>query len=371
MTHQLVKIEGSNIQINIGKVLFNNLKPDNFQVIKDKNKQFKINQTQPPSQNNLKNQTSNRQSTEISFTGNLMTDQTSQYLLFNVKKDSNLIEVMPVSNWFQFFKDVKNAETAEEIEEKLKLQVKTNQIYENILSNKPKPNQKKDVLKKENKKLNPTTNKHYISENKDNPDKENSVFSENNSKNKKNKENFESDDDEKVFNKAEKKRKRSDSNDSIPSNLKAMLDLKEKEKEEKSKSFNNLKKELEEEDEESEEDDLFDEKERKDEGESQEDEFLFENLESEDRKRNEFIGKKRESKNETFVLMKASIEEEINKILTRFKSITYENIKKELANTNMFTINQIKDNLNLILDQKCSKYRNSDGVEYFCKKISK
>ena len=43
---------------------------------------------------------------KIKFTGNLMSEQTSKYLLFNTKSGSTAIEIFPADDWFMFKKDI-------------------------------------------------------------------------------------------------------------------------------------------------------------------------------------------------------------------------------------------------------------------------
>lgn len=331
----LVKQDTNNSKVNIGKATLQNIDLNSYVINKDKNK-FKL------TSKNQKNPT---------FTGTPITDQTACYLLMNIKKDSNSIEVMQINQWYQFLKDSKDSETAEEIEEKIKKQNKESQILENIINNKAKAQTKETKESKKLAKGNPTTNKHYVEEN---------IIVKS--------------DDEEAFKLNKKKRKNSDDSllNSVPSDLEKIITTTNQNKDSKEK-FENLKKELEEEDESSDSNtnDLFGEKINDKQtskiSESDEDLTDFDAFES----KHNFIGKKRENEGNITSMNKVSLEEEINRILLRTKSITYDNIKKELSKSNNFTINEISDNLNLILDKVCSKFKNSEGTEFFCRKIKK
>jgi len=60
------------------------------------------------------------------FTGTLLAEQTSKYLIFNAKANSETIEIYPAENWFMFKKDI-NYKTinSEEAEEKMKVKSHT------------------------------------------------------------------------------------------------------------------------------------------------------------------------------------------------------------------------------------------------------
>ncbi len=56
------------------------------------------------------------------FTGSLMAEQTSKYLIFNAKANSEIIEIYPAENWYMFKKDI-NYKTinSDDAEEKMKI----------------------------------------------------------------------------------------------------------------------------------------------------------------------------------------------------------------------------------------------------------
>jgi hypothetical protein len=104
------------------------------------------------------------------YTGNIIADQNSKYLIFSTKPDSNTIEIFPADNWYMFKKDI-NYKTmnSEEAEEKIKFRP---QIIEHLKnkgnSNAIKNNKKEKKNKKNTDNLPLNTNTQKIPKNKKN-----------------------------------------------------------------------------------------------------------------------------------------------------------------------------------------------------------
>jgi hypothetical protein len=141
------------------------------------------------------------------YTGKIMADQNSKYLIFSAKPDSNILEIFPADNWYMFKKDI-NYKTmnSEEAEEKIKLR---SQIIEH-LKNKGNSNVIKNN-KKEKK------------------DKKNTdIIISNTQKITKNKKNFEEDsydDEEELFNSPKKNNNKKNQNDFEEISEKELTDL--------------------------------------------------------------------------------------------------------------------------------------------------
>jgi len=132
------------------------------------------------------------------YTGNIMSDQNSKYLIFSTKPDSDCIEIFPADNWYMFKKDI-NYKTinGDEAEEKIKLKP---QIIEH-LKNKGNNTNTKNPKKEKNKK---------------NSDRDRDAENNNNIPQQKNlrKKNFEEDsynDEDELFNSPKKNNKKNDS----------------------------------------------------------------------------------------------------------------------------------------------------------------
>lgn len=96
-------------EIKIGKIN-DNYNPDRCLIEKEANsKLFKLTEKKYGDE-------------KTKFTGSLMAEQTSKYLIFNAKASSDIIEIYPAENWFMFKKDI-NYKTinSDEAEEKMKL----------------------------------------------------------------------------------------------------------------------------------------------------------------------------------------------------------------------------------------------------------
>lgn len=122
---------------------------------------------------------------EKTYTGNLMSDQTANYLIFNIsnkaksnslgnsKEATEIIEVVPASEWFHFSKDLGNAITADELEEKRRKELR-DQLNTFKFQTKPKvvPKKEEKPIKTVNK-INLGVNKKTINNQEDeanNPD---------------------------------------------------------------------------------------------------------------------------------------------------------------------------------------------------------
>lgn len=338
----LKKADTLNNKVFIGKLKEKDLNCSAFTINKEKNT-FK-----------LSNKTEAR---TINYSGVEITDQTANYVLMNVKAGTNIIELIPVSEWFQFYKDPEAIVTAEEAEEKMRKSAKESMALENSLVR-----GKTNTINKETKgnvrgfkkNLNLMAKAYTGEEDSDNNNDDDAFKPKRGRKSKK--------DDEDIL--MEDQDKASVKSEDPPSDLEKILNIQNKKGGLESKI-----REMQKEDEtESEDDSDFDDflgknlenKEKQPETQS-DDDVCLDDLE----KNFEFLNKKRANPQ----AKKVSLEETIDKLLLRYKSITHENLIKELSMNDDFTINDINGRLNLILDQKCSKFK-IDGVDNYCKKIN-
>ena len=80
-------------EIKIGKIN-DNYNPERTLIEKDPNtKAFKLTEKKTTDE-------------KTKYSGNLMSEQTSKYLIFNTKLNSDAIEIYPAENWFMFKKDI-------------------------------------------------------------------------------------------------------------------------------------------------------------------------------------------------------------------------------------------------------------------------
>ena len=459
---KLVKTDTFDNKLLIGRVKESNLNIPGFSINKEKENKYKLNYSH-----------ANNQSLNKTYTGIPITDQTAKYVMLNVKKHNpqnnknnnsnniplkycnNSVELMLIDKWYNFNKDTNVVITAEEVEEKIKKQIKEANLIDNYVNNrsryvdKIKENNKSNNLKaaKDNVNKRLSSNKQFLEEleavdkenNKSNTNnnnrKETNNKNLNNSVNVDNDNNDDDDDDEdervfSVFKKTKKKRKTSSDNsnyEKLSSDIEKILEPEKKDNKNdtllnnklkglnnhnntykknnllafdnnndnnnnKSNINNNLK---------------YDDNletlglnnqsisdEFSSDSASEEDNILGKNnvdkntvisnmSDEEDIDLDEFenklinkqlLGKKRENNsiyntnNNNTQRNKLTLDDAIDNILQRFKSISYKDLCNELGDT--FTINELRNDLNLILDKKCSKFKNSEGVELYFKKIN-
>lgn len=339
----LKKSDFSSSLYNIGKISDQNLPMGNFALSKHSSSSFKLVNKQLENQSKI-----NKDSKPVPYyLSSLMTDQNAFYLIF--KASGNTIEIHPTNNWHSFRKELSiQPITAEEAEERMK---KTDKEYLHIKSffgkqdqaaAKPKGSRANKKLSK-NEKLR-ENNKRLINHIED-----------------------EEDEDEKAFAKVKPAKETGYTSDNSqfskpPSYLNEIP-----EKAKNNKNFTELKKDLEnmfsQEDDSS--DPLIDENPTSNLTDNFEEKFN--ELERDEKNEMKLLGQKRDRDNSNKI--RGSLDENVNKILSRHRSISYDNIVKELKHN--FTINEIDSNLNLILDKKCSKFKNSDGSILYIKKINK
>lgn len=458
----------------IGKIndnSFNTQSQENYTINKITNNNYSLNcKTEVPDKI-----TKILKKVELTYNGNLMTDQTANYLIFNIPdfKENNTdikrINVVPAKEWFYFNKEVNINITADDIEERRKKDIREQQ---NLLSlqtkvvkhkkedNIPK-NTKADAKAKQlksnligtsknsnivkttingsignnitNSNIKSTNNNEDTDNNDAHIDLFNKLFEdekyqnyaelelkeeqkqEKKDKKKKKKNNSDyssSDEDEKAFQKKKKKNKENNENNNVENND---LDLKEddvsernsyimyeetnpellkvlnnnmNEKDNANESnknlnnnyLNNKSKKLaknnlfDNSDEElsdnsviinydDDNDDERNEENNDDIERAVDDDEEFDFDEFEKNENDIFLSKKRENNDNR---SKMSLENALKTIFSRHKSISYNEIKKELSNFD-FTINEIND-LGMILDKKYSKFQNSLGeYVYFSK----
>ena len=113
---------------------------------------------------------------KIKFTGNLMSEQTSKYLLFNTKSGSNAIEIFPADDWFMFKKDI-NYKTInlEDAEEKMKIR---SSIVENLKNKGNISNKNKKETKARKNSTEPQEKTKFVKKNfdEDEEDEDNKCF---------------------------------------------------------------------------------------------------------------------------------------------------------------------------------------------------
>lgn len=338
----LKKADTFNTKVFIGKLKEKDLNCSSFTISKEKNTYKLCNKNE---------------SRTINYTGVEISDQTANYVLMNVKSGSNIIEVMPVSEWFQFYKDPEAIVTAEEAEEKMRKSAKESMALENSLV-RGKSNginkETKGTARSVKKNLNLMAKAYTGDDESENNNDDDAFKPKRGRKSKK--------DDEDIL--MEDQDKASVKSEDPPSDLEKILNI-----ENKKGGLENKIREMQKEDEtESEEDSEFDDffgknVENKEKPETQsDDDMCLDDIEN----TFGYLGKKRANPQ----TMKVSLEDTIDKLLLRYKSITHENLIKELSMNDDFTINDINGRLNLILDQKCSKFK-IDGVDNYCKKINR
>lgn len=100
---------------------------------------------------NISNSNLNKEKT-INYSGALMADQTSKYLIFSTKPEANNIEIFPAENWYMFKKDITyKTINSDEVEDKLKFRPQMIEYLKNKINvnSKPLKNKTKDKEKKE------------------------------------------------------------------------------------------------------------------------------------------------------------------------------------------------------------------------------